>query len=137
LQIDLRQIHRRQQKSHTVGIQPQRERKGIRWQRLVIVCTVFSGGSVVVGTSRFQLLIERTNRDVLRSHEHDVLEQVREACSPDLLVTRPYVVPRVDGHDRRGVIFMQNDLESVRQFVLLELDARYRLCPEGSCHESY
>ena len=71
---------------------------------------------------------------MLRAHEHDVFEQMCEAGAAYQLVARADVIPGVDGNDRRGVIFVKNYLEAVRQFVLLELDPRDRLriqCARG------
>ena len=44
-----------------------------------------------------------------------MLEQVREPCSPYLLITRADVIPRVDGNDGRRMILVQNYLETVRE----------------------
>src|SRR5438105_5905707 len=89
LKIDLGKIHRWQQESHPVGIEPESEGQCVRGQGLVIVCPVLGGGPVIVGACRLEQLIERANRDVLGSHAHDVLEEMRETGSTDLLAARP------------------------------------------------
>ena len=61
---------------------------------------------------------------VLRALEHHVLEQVREAGAPRLLVRRADVVPEVHRDERQAVVLRQDHLEAVRQRVLLERDVR-------------
>ena len=51
-----------------------------------------------------------------------MLEEVREPRPPRLLVLRADVVPLVDVHDRELAVDVQDDLQAVRQGVLLELD---------------
>ena len=41
LKIDFCQIHRWEQKTHSVGIEPQCQRQRVGWQSLVVVCPVF------------------------------------------------------------------------------------------------
>jgi hypothetical protein len=128
LKVDLGEIHGRQEKSHPVRIEPQRQLQRIRGQDLVVVGAVFRSRPVIVGTSRFEKLVERTDRNVLRAHEHYVLEQVGKSGSAYLLVARPDVIPCVNRDDRGRVILVENDLETVRELVLLELDTRGGLC---------
>ena len=75
--------------------------------------------------------------DVLRALEHHVLEEMGEAGAPRLLVLRADVVPLVDVHDRELAVDVQDDLQAVRQGVLLELDvwnlARARDLAGASC----
>ena len=52
---------------------------------------------------------------VLRSLEHQVLEQVREARAAGLLVLRSDVIPDRQVHDRRRVILEEDDLQPVRR----------------------
>ena len=63
---------------------------------------------------------------VLRTLEHHVLEQVREAGAARDLVQRTDVVPDVDGDDRQPVIDMEDDLHSIWQRVLLVGDVELR-----------
>src|SRR5262249_11008394 len=59
---------------------------------------------------------------VPRAHEHQVLEQVREAGAPRRLVLRADVVPEVDGDEGAAAIDVQNDRQAVRQDERLEFD---------------
>jgi hypothetical protein len=63
-------------------------------------------------------------RHVLRALEHHVLEEMRKAGASFLFVCRADVVPEVDGNDRQAPILAQDDVEAVRQRVLLERDPR-------------
>jgi len=74
LQVELCLVHGREQKTHSVGIQPQGERQGVRRNVLVVVGAILGGRSVVVATCSFELLVEDTDADILGSHEHDVFE---------------------------------------------------------------
>ena len=65
LEIDLCQIHRRQQESHAIGIEPESQRQRVRGQCLVVVGPVFGGRSIVVGAGRLKQLIERAHRNML------------------------------------------------------------------------
>ena len=54
---------------------------------------------------------------VLRAHEHQVLEEVREARASDLLVARPHVVPDVRGHRGDGAVLVDDEREAVGEGV--------------------
>src|SRR6185295_3897518 len=53
--------------------------------------------------------------DVLRSLEHHVLDQVREAGSTGLLILRAHVIPDFGMHDRRRVILEQDHLHTIAE----------------------
>ena len=59
-----------------------------------------------------------------------MLEQVREPGASDLFVAGADVIPRIDGDDWSRVILVEDDLETVRKGVFLELDARSGLRAE-------
>ena len=62
------------------------------------------------------------------AHEHQVLEQMREAGAAGQLVRRADAVPRVDRHDRHAVILVEDHVQAVRQRELrvFHLDRRRR-----------
>ena len=68
---------------------------------------------------------------VLRALEHQVLEQVREAGVARALVLRTDVIPDVDRDDRAGVIFVEQDVESVVERVLGEGNVHRKLPQVG------
>jgi hypothetical protein len=51
-----------------------------------------------------------------------VFEEVGEAGSVWFFVFGAYVIEYGDGHDGGGVVFVQDDVESVRECVLYEVD---------------
>ena len=126
LEVEFRLVHCGKQEPHPVGVEPQGQRECIRREIFVVVRPVLGGRAVVVGPCGLELLVEHSDRHVLRAHEHDVLEQVRKAGAAGFFVTRPDLVPGVDGDDRRRVILVENYLEAVRQRVFLEPDLRNR-----------
>ena len=130
LQVELRLIHRRQEPSHAIGIEPQHEGQGVRRAGLVVVRAIEVGGAVVAGTGRFQPLVELAHRYVLRAHEHHVLEEMRKTGAPALLVARADLVEVLHGHDGHGAIHVENDLEPVGQRVFLVRNGRRGLRPE-------
>jgi len=69
---------------------------------------------------------------MLRAHEHDVLEEMRETRATGLLVRRSDVIPRVDGDDRRRVVLVQQHLQSVRERIALHRNRRHRLGAGGA-----
>ena len=101
LEVELALVHGRKEETHAIRVEPESESKRIRGQVLIVVSPVLGGGPVVVRTCSLERLIEHADRNVLRSHEHDVLEQVREPGTPRLFVTRANLVPAVDRDDRR------------------------------------
>jgi hypothetical protein len=62
-------------------------------------------------------------RHVLRALKHHVLEEVREPGAPLRFVRRTDVVPEVHRHNRQPIVPSQDDVEAVRQRVLLERQA--------------
>jgi hypothetical protein len=57
---------------------------------------------------------------MLRSLEHQMLEQMREAGVPRPFVFGSNVIPEIDGDDRAGMVLMDQDIEAIRQCVLAE-----------------
>src|SRR5688572_15504560 len=58
--------------------------------------------------------------DVLGSGEEHVLEQMREPRPSGPLVLRADVVPEVDGDERGGMVFVEDDAEAVGEVILVE-----------------
>ena len=59
---------------------------------------------------------------VLRPFEHQVLEQMREACPARMLVLGSHVIPDIDGNHRQPTIFVNDHAKAVRERVLGEGD---------------
>src|SRR5713226_3279980 len=58
--------------------------------------------------------------DVLRSRKEHVLEEMREAGAAAALILRADVIPEVDGHQRRGVILVENHPQAVWQAIVFD-----------------
>ena len=69
---------------------------------------------------------------MLRSFEHQVLEQMREAGVARPLVLGADVIPDVDGDDRAGVILVDEHVEAVGERVLREGKVHRKLPQAGA-----
>ena len=63
---------------------------------------------------------------MLRPHEHQVLEQMREAGSPRLFIAGPDVIPHVHRDDRHGMILVHDHRQPVGQGVHRNRDLERR-----------
>ena len=116
-----------EQEAHAIALQPQRQLELVRGNDLEVVRAVLAGRAVRVRDAGLLQVGEvLVLADMLRALEHDVLEQVREARLARDLVLGPNLEPDVDGHLGHAMVLVQNDLESVRQRVLLERQRRGR-----------
>ena len=111
----------RQQKSHPIGFHPQREFERVRRHHLPVVGPVGIGRSV---QRRAGALQGRKIPAVvmLRSFEHQMLEQMREPGVTGRFVFGTDVVPEIHRDDRTGPIFVQQHVQAVGQCVLAESD---------------
>jgi hypothetical protein len=125
LVLQLRLVELLQQEPHAVALEPERELELVGGQRLEVIGTVEIGGAIEVRCARpFHELQMPVLRHVLGALEHHVLEQVREARTPDLLVGRSHVIPEVHRDHWQPAVLDEDHLEAVRQAVFLELDVR-------------
>ncbi len=114
------------QRGQAIRLQPEERLQQVARPDLVIVRPVVAGGAVVVAAPALHDRVERRVGRVARPHEHQVLEQVREAGAPGHLVLRADVVPEVDGHQRAGSIRVKDHPKPVGQCVRFELDFEHR-----------
>jgi len=110
---------RRQQIPHAIRFHPQRELERARWHNFPIVRAIAVGGSVERRAGALQRL-KVAAIVMLRSLEHQMLEQVRKSGVAGPLVFRTDVIPEVHGDDRAGVVFVQQDVEAIGERVLGE-----------------
>jgi hypothetical protein len=115
LRVELLLRHRREQPAHAIGFQPERDGQLVRRDGLEVVGSVQPGRPVERPAGTLHQLEVLVRGDVLGSLEQHVLEQVREAGSPDSLVRRSDVVPQVHRNDGSRVVLGQRDEQSVRQ----------------------
>jgi hypothetical protein len=103
--------------------------KRIRRPRFVVVRAILSGRPVVGGAGGLEQLVKRRVLGVLRTHEHQVLEEVRESGATGLFIAGADAEPDVRHHAWNGVIFVHNQREAVGQRVDRRGDAKLcRLC---------
>ena len=121
LVVELLLRHRRQQKAHPIGLEPERQLECIAGDGLVIHRLVFGRRAVQVGAELFQRQ-EVIVVVVLRALEHHVLEQVGKAGSTRLFVLRADLVHDVHGDDRRLVVLVKQDRQAVRKGVFLDFE---------------
>jgi hypothetical protein len=114
------------ERRQAIGLQPEERLQQVARADLVVVRPVVAGGAVVVAAPALHDGVERRVGRVARAHEHQVLEQVREAGPPRHLVLRADVVPEIDSHERAGSIRVKDHLEAVGQRVAVELDFEHR-----------
>ena len=79
LRVDRLRRHRVEQVAHAIGLEEQRELERVRRHVDVVVRPIVAGRRVVLAAGRFEPLVELAGLDVSRAHEHQVLEQMREA----------------------------------------------------------
>ena len=101
-----------QQEPHAIGFHPQRQFEGVRRHDLPVIGAVGIGRPVQRRAGALERL-EISVIVVLGTFEHQMLEEVREPGAARLFVLGPDVIPDVDGHDRAGVIFVQQHVEAV------------------------
>ena len=115
--LSMRSVAMRSASSHD------RQRQILRRQRLPEHRLVVGGVGVALAADRRDHRGVLFGPDVLRALEHHVLEEVREAGAPRLLVLRADVIPDCEVDDRRRVIFGQDHGQPVgqRRDVVLKL----------------
>jgi hypothetical protein len=113
LAVDALRRHGIEQIRHTIRLEEQRQLERVLRHVDDVVGAVVVRRAVVVATRAFERGVEDTLLDVLRTLEHQVLEQVRESRAPDFLVGRSDVIPDVHRHDRHTAILVQDDVEPV------------------------
>ena len=111
---------------HAVRFEEQRHVELIRRHLLEIDRVILIGLPVVAAAVVFDERRELAIGDVLRSFEHQVLEQMGEAGAPLSLVPRPDVIGHRYRHDRCGAVGRDDDAQPVFQARVAELDFGHR-----------
>ncbi len=122
---EIRLIELVDQVSHSIRLQPEGQLELIRGNGFEVVRAVEIRRAVDgAGARAFQVAEMLVGFHVLRSLKHHVLEQVSEAGPAGLLVGGTNVVPEIDRCKRESVILGENDLEPIRELILLEDNVR-------------
>jgi hypothetical protein len=122
LAIDALRRHRVEQIRHAIGLEIERQFQRVRRHVLEVVGAIVVRRAVVVAAGALEQRVEHAFLDVLRSLEHQVLEQVREAGAAGLLVRRADVIPDVHRRHRHALVLVQDDREPVGQAELCVRD---------------
>ena len=113
-----------------VGLEPQEQLEVCRRRGHEVIRAVVVGGPVDAAFAEVRAGLlgegEVLARRILRSLEHEMLEQMREACPAASFVLGSDVEPLVHVNDGELAIDMQDDLQAVRQSVFFEIDLRQR-----------
>ena len=143
LRVDRLRRHRIEQVAHPVGLEKQRELERVRWHVDPVIRSIVLGRSIVGAAGAFKPLVEFARLHVARAHEHQVLEEMREARTPGAFARRANVVPHIDGDDGHAVILVKDYVKAVgqRELCVLNLNlegrnravvrSRLRLCKNG------
>ena len=101
--------------SHPVGFEEEREVRGITRDVLEVVGPLGARRRVVLSSRSLEPLVEFSLGGVFRTHEHQVLEKMREPGASGLLARRSDMVPEVYRHRGDGVVFVEYHVEPVRE----------------------
>src|SRR5687768_2323967 len=107
LAVDAFGRHRIEQVSHPIRFEEEGELEGVCRQVDEVIRSVRVGGTVVRAACSLEQRIERALRDMPRSLEHQVLEQMCQPGAASALIRGPYVVPDVHADHRYARVSMQ------------------------------
>ena len=121
----LRLVHRLEQVSHPIGLEPERKLQLIRRHRFKIIGAIEAGRAVDARRAGAGEQLEvRIALDVLRALEHHVFEQMREARAAGRLVCGTDVVPHVDADERHAMVFRKDHFEPIGERVFFDVELR-------------
>ena len=109
--------HRIDKIPHAVGLHPQHFLQRVTRHRFEIDRSVVARPAVERAAHRIDLLEKRIARQVLRTLEQHVLEEVRETGLARFFTIAAHMVLDRHRHHRVGFILVQNHLETVVEFV--------------------
>ena len=89
LRVDGLRRHRVEQVAHAIRFEEQRELERVRRHVDPVVGAVVLRRAVVVAAGRLEQRVELARLDVAGAHEHQVLEQMREAGAAGPLAAEP------------------------------------------------
>ena len=120
---------------HPVGLHPKRQINGVGRHILEVIGAIVVGGTVLIGRADALERLEVVVVEMFAAVEHQMLEQVGEPRPPRFFIFRAHMVPNVDGHDRRLVVLVHEQRQSVFQHEPLIRDGdgrRRRRCPDSA-----
>ena len=115
-------IKRVDEVAHAVGLHEKGEVEGGGGNIFEVVCAVGIRSAVQVSGAEFFHGLDVAALGVLAAAEHEVFIEVSEAGLAEVLILGADVIPDVDGHDGRFVVFVNDDGEAVVEDKLLVRD---------------
>src|SRR6266566_7914367 len=109
LSIEFLLRHCRQQLTHSVSFEPERQSKLVRWNSLEVVRSLEPRGSVESSSGSLNKLKVLVRSNVSGTLEEHMLKQMGKAGSTRLLVRRPHVIPEIHCRNRRSVVLGHRD----------------------------
>ena len=104
---------------HAVALRKQRIIQRRHRNIFKIVRAVFIRCAIQVGGANPLHRLDIAAGQMLTAAKHQMFKEVREPCLTGLLILRPNVVPNVQSHNRRLVVFVNNHSQSVIKDKLL------------------
>ncbi len=120
--VKLRLRDRSEEMTHAVRLHPESDIHCRGRNVLEVIRPVLVRRAVQVGRTEPLEHLKVVVVEVLAPVEHQMLEQVREAALARLLILRSYVIPDVHGYDRRFVVLVHEERETVLEYELLIRD---------------
>jgi hypothetical protein len=103
---------RRQQVSHAIRLHPECEFECVLRHHFPVVRAIGVRRSIQRRPG-FLKRVEIAAVVMLRSFEHQVLEEMRESCPAGRFILGAHVIPDVDRHNRAPVVLVDENVESV------------------------
>ena len=122
LVVELLLGDRREEARQPIRLEPDGQLQLVAGEGLEVVRPIEPGARIARAAGRLDEREMLSLGHVRRSLEHQVLEQMREAGAPRLLVLGAHVVPQVHRHDRGPVVAREDHAQAVGQGVALDRD---------------
>ncbi len=113
LRVDGHRRHRVEQVTHPIGLEEEGELERVRRHVDVVVRPIVRRGTIVLAADALEPRVELARLDVPGAHEHQVLEQMREARASRALVRGSHVIPDVHADERHAVILVEDHVQTV------------------------
>ena len=110
---------RAKQMAHSIAFHEQHPLERAARSGLEVIGAVEIGRAVIIGPADLLQIFEEILRQVFRSVEHQMLEQMGKAGLALGLVLRSDIVPHRDAHHRRLAIFMHQYGQAIGEHELL------------------
>lgn len=107
---------------HAFAFDPEAEFELVAGEIEVVVGLVEGSAGVEIAAGAGDEFIDGASGDIGGAFEHEMFEEVSEARAIGSFVFAPDVIEDVSGNDWGGVIFVEDDMETIGEIVFDELD---------------